>query len=99
MDGNTTFHFVSEGIHVALARALEAAAGKDVRVGGGVATIRQYLRERLIDEMHVAITPVVLGSGEPLFTDLNLRSLGYECVAHQATPRATHVVLRRTSSS
>ena len=99
MDGNTTFHFVCDGIHAALERALDAAGGKDVRVGGGVATIRQYLRERLIDEMHVAIAPVVLGSGEPLFTDLNLRSLGYECVMHQATPRATHVVLHRTPPS
>jgi dihydrofolate reductase len=96
MAGGTTFHFVTDGIHRALERAREAANGLDIRVGGGVATIKQYLRARLIDEMHIAIAPVLLGSGESLFSDMDLPSLGYQCVEHVATPRATHVVLRRT---
>lgn len=95
MAGGTTFHFVTGGMHEALARAREAAAGKDVRIGGGPATIRQYLREGLIDELHVAISPVLLGRGEPLFEGLDLRALGYACVEFVATEKATHVVLRR----
>jgi dihydrofolate reductase len=75
--------------------ARRAANGKDVRIGGGAATIRQYLRERLIDELHLAISPVVLGSGESVFADLNMRALGYRCVESVATEKATHVVLRR----
>jgi dihydrofolate reductase len=94
MEGGTTFHFVTGGIHEALERAREAAAGKDVRIGGGAATIRQYLRERLIDELHIAIAPVLLGSGEPLFAGLDLRTLGYECVQSKASDNATHVVLQ-----
>src|SRR5687768_682723 len=70
MEGGTTFHFVTDGIHSALRQARDAASGKDVRVGGGAATIRQYLQEGLIDEMHVAISPILLGSGEPLFTGI-----------------------------
>ena len=97
MEGGTTFHFVTEGIAVALARAREAAAGKDVRVGGGVSVIQQYLRERLIDEMHIAISPVLLGSGERLFEGINLPALGYACTTHVATPLATHVVFTRQS--
>ncbi|MEN7529495.1 dihydrofolate reductase family protein [Cupriavidus sp. DL-D2] len=95
MEGGTTFHFVTGGIHEALDRAREAAAGKDVRIGGGAATIRQYLREGLIDELHIAISPVLLGRGESLFKDLDLRSLGYACVESVASEKATHVVLRR----
>lgn len=95
MEGGTAFHFVTEGIHAALARAREAAAGKDVRLGGGVDVIRQYLRARLVDEMHVAIAPVLLGSGERLFEGIDLRALGYACIRHEASPRATHVVLSR----
>lgn len=95
MEGGTTFHFVTDGIAAALARAREAAGGKDVRVGGGVNVIRQYLRERLIDEMHVAIAPVILGAGEPLFEGINLAALGYACTRHEASPLATHVVLTR----
>jgi dihydrofolate reductase len=95
MEGGTTFHFVTEGIRVALERAREAANGKDVRIGGGVATIRQYLRERSIDELHVAISPVLLGAGERLFDGLNLPDLGYSCTQHVASPRATHIVLTR----
>ena len=94
MEGGTTFHFVTGGIHEALARAREAAGEKDVRIGGGAATIRQYLRERLIDALHIAISPVLLGSGERLFEGLDLRVLGYECVQHVASEKATHIVLR-----
>ncbi|MBI5279553.1 MAG: dihydrofolate reductase family protein [Burkholderiales bacterium] len=95
MAGGTTFHFVTGGIHEALALAKQAAAGKDVRLGGGPDTIRQYLREALVDEMHVAISPVLLGSGEPLFEGIDLRKLGYVCTRHVASEHATHVVLER----
>jgi dihydrofolate reductase len=95
MEGGTTLHFVTEGIAAALERAREAAAGKDVRVGGGPNTIQQFLRLRLIDEMHIAISPVVLGSGERLFEGIDLAALGYVCTQHVASPRATHVVLSR----
>jgi dihydrofolate reductase len=97
MEGGTTFHFVTEGIHSALRQAREAASGKDVRLGGGVATIQQYLREGLIDEMHLAIAPILLGSGESLFGGLDALKLGYRCAEHVATPAATHVVLRKGS--
>lgn len=93
MDGGTTFHFVTDGIVVALERAREAAKGKDVRLGGGVNVIQQYLRQRLVDEMHIAISPVLLGAGERLFEGVNLRALGYACTRHEASSRATHVVL------
>lgn len=95
MEGGTTFHFVTGGIRDALERAQLAANGKDVRIGGGAATIRQYLQERLIDELHVAISPVVLGAGERLFEGINLPALGYTCTQHVASPRATHIVLTR----
>jgi len=95
MEGGTCFHFVTEGIDVALDRAREAAAGKDVRLGGGVHTIREYLQARLIDELHLAMAPVLLGSGENLFQGLNLVSLGYQCTEHVATENATHVVLTK----
>jgi len=95
MAGGTTFHFVTGGIHAALEQATKAANGKDVRVGGGVATIRQYLREGLVDEIHLAVAPVVLGSGESVFAGLDLASLGYQCTEHVPTAHATHVVLTR----
>ena len=95
MAGGTVFHFVTQGIHVALERALAAADGKDVRIGGGVATIRQYLRAGLIDEVHLAISPVLLGTGEHLLADINLPALGYRCSEHVASQLATHVVLSR----
>ena len=95
MAGGTTFHFVTEGPVVALERAREAAKGQDVRLGGGVNVIQQYLRLRLVDEMHLAIAPVLLGAGENLFAGLNLPALGYACTRHVATPNATHVVLSR----
>ena len=95
MEGGTTFHFVTGGIRDALEQARKAAGGKDVRIGGGASTIRQYLRESLIDELHFAISPVLLGNGERLFEDVDLRALGYECVKFAASEKATHVVLRR----
>jgi len=95
MEGGTTFHFVTGGIHEALERARNAADGKDVRIGGGANTIRQYLHEGLIDELHVAISPVLLGRGERLFEEIDMRALGYECVEFIASEKATHVVLRR----
>lgn len=94
MEGGTTFHFVTGGIHEALERAREAANGKDVRIGGGAHTIQQYLRAGLIDELHIAISPVLLGSGERLFEGLDMRAQGYECVQFVASEKATHVVLR-----
>jgi dihydrofolate reductase len=94
MQGGTTFHFVTEGIHVALERAREAAQGKDIRVGGGVATIRQYLAAGLIDELHLAISPTLLGRGEHLFTGIDTVSLGYTCAQH-AVGQALHVVLKK----
>ena len=95
MEGGTTFHFVTEGIHAALERAKEGAPGKDVRIGGGPATIRQYLQAGLIDEMHLAISPVLLGSGETLLGGLDLLQLGFKCVEHKTSDAAMHVILRR----
>ena len=95
MKGGTTFHFVTGGIHEALARARDAANGKDVRIGGGVATVRQYLKERLIDEMHLALRPVLLGRGESLWRDLDARALGYQCVDQIVGERATHHIVKR----
>jgi dihydrofolate reductase len=95
MEGNTTFHFVTGGIHEALDQARRAADGMDVQIGGGPNAIQQYLRAGLIDELHVAIAPVLLGGGERLFEGIDLRALGYECVQFVASEKATHVVLRR----
>ena len=96
MQGGTTFHFVTDGFQAALERAREAANGRDVRIGGGVATVQQYLRARLVDELHIAIAPVLLGSGEKLFAaDIDMLALGYRCVEHASTDKATHVVLQR----
>lgn len=95
MEGGTTFHFVTKGPVVALERARAAAGGKDVRVGGGVNTIQQYLRLGLIDEMHIAISPVLLGVGERLFEGVDLPALGYSCTQHVASARATHIVLTK----
>jgi dihydrofolate reductase len=99
MEGGTVFHFVPDGIHAALARAREAALGRDVRLGGGVATVQQYLRAGLVDEVHLAISPTLLGSGEALFAGINMLALGYECTEHVATPNATHVVLAKRALS
>ena len=95
MAGGTVFHFVTDGIDAALKRAREAAGGRDVRVGGGVATIRQYLQERLVDEMHLAVSPVLLGRGEHLFAGLDLPKLGYRPSEHVPTELATHIVLTK----
>ena len=95
MAGGTEFRFVTDGIHAALELARAAAGGRHVRVGGGVATIRQYLQAGLIDELHLAVRPVLLGSGEHLLNGLDMRSLGYECTKSVAGERATHVFLRK----
>jgi dihydrofolate reductase len=95
MKGGTTFHFVTDGIRSALEQAKAAAGGKDVRVGGGVATIRQFLEARLIDELVLAVRPVLLGSGAGLYAGLDLSALGYECVRSEQGERAIHVTLRK----
>lgn len=93
MEGGTTFHFVTDGIQAALKRAFEAAKGQDVRLGGGTATIRQYLNAGLIDEMHLAVSPVLLGCGENLLAGIDMLKLGYQCSEHVPSALATHVVL------
>jgi dihydrofolate reductase len=95
MEGGSVFHFVTGGVHEALERARQAASGKDVRVGGGVATIRQYLEADLIDEMHLAVAPVLLGRGEPLFAGLDLPGLGFEVTERVSTDKALHLVVTR----
>lgn len=95
MEGGTIFHFVTDGIHAALQRAVDAAKGQDIRIGGGASTIRQYLEARLIDEMHIAISPVLLGSGEHLLTGLDMLALGYACTEHATSAGAMHVVLTK----
>jgi len=93
MGGGTTFHFVTDGIHAAFQRAAEAAKDQEIRLGGGVATIRQYIQAGLVDEIHLAISPALLGVGEHLLTGIDLPQLGYRCIEHVATSKATHVVL------
>jgi dihydrofolate reductase len=95
MEGNTTFHFVTGGMHEALERAKAAAGERDVRLGGGAATIRQYLSAGLVDEMHLAISPILLGSGEHLLAGLDLPKLGYRVTEHIPTPNVTHVVISK----
>ena len=95
MNGGTTFHFVTGGIHEALERAVAAADGKEIRLGGGVATIRQYLQAGLIDELHLAMSPVLLGAGENLFEGIDAAKLGYQCTEHAASPNATHFFITR----
>ena len=95
MKGGTVFHFVTDGIEAALDRAMQAAAGKDVRIGGGAATIREYLRARLIDDLHIAMSPVLLGRGESLFEGIDLPALGYAVSEHVATPNAMHLRFSR----
>jgi dihydrofolate reductase len=95
MKGGTTFHFVTDGIQSALAQAQAAAGAKDIRLGGGVATVRQYLQARLIDELHLAVRPVLLGRGEALLAGLDLPTLGYEVTKSTTGERATHVIITR----
>ncbi|WP_294124321.1 dihydrofolate reductase family protein [Sphingomonas sp.] len=95
MDGGTTFHFVTDSIESVLDQAKRAAKGKDVRLGGGVATIKQYLRAGLIDEMHLVMSPVFMGTGENLFAGLDLPALGYACTDRVSTPAATHLIVTR----
>jgi len=95
MEGGTTFHFVTDGIEAALERAFAGAKGQDVRLGGGGATIRQYLAAGLVDELHLAISPVLLGRGEHLLAGIDTPSLGYRCTQHVASEKATHVVISK----
>jgi len=95
MKGGTTFHFVTDGIHSALEQAKAAAGDKDIRIGGGPETVRQYLNERLIDELHLALRPIFLGKGETIFEGLNLRELGYKVEETVPGERATHLIVRK----
>ena len=97
MDGGTTFHFVTDGIDAALRRAREAAGAQDVRLGGGVSTIRQYLSAGLIDEMHLAVAPVLLGTGEHLLGGLDVIKLGYQVSDHVPAPIVTHIVMEKVA--
>jgi dihydrofolate reductase len=97
MKGGTTFHFVTDGIESALTQAKAAAGDKDIRIGGGPSTIRQYLQAGLIDEMHLVLRPIILGRGEPLFEGLNLRELGYQCTNSVAGERGIHVTIDKQS--
>jgi dihydrofolate reductase len=97
MEGGTTFHFVTDGIQTALRRATEVAKDQDIQLMGGVSTIRQYLSAGLIDEMHFAIAPILLGSGEHLLAGIDTPKLGYRCIEHVTTAKATHVVLKKGS--
>jgi len=96
MEGGTTFHFVTDEINSALEKALDSANGKDVRLGGGVSTIRQYLKAQLIDELHLVVSPVILGSGENLFSNLDLASLQYKCVKNVSSEKAMHLVIKKS---
>jgi dihydrofolate reductase len=95
MKGGTVFHFVTDGIQSALEQAFAAARGQDVRLGGGVSTIREYLQAGLVDEMHLAIAPSLLGSGEHLMAGLDLPALGYACTQHTASEKATHIIVTK----
>ena len=97
MRGGTEFFFVTDGIQSALKQAKAAAGGRDIRIGGGVTTLRQYLRAGLIDELHLVIRPVLMGSGEQLWNGIDMHALGYECARHVAGERAMHVYLRKRS--
>ena len=99
MEGGTTFHFVTDGIESALAQAKAAAAGKDVRLGGGVATVRESLRAGLVDEIHIAISPLMLGSGEALLAGIDLLALGFERTRHATTPNAMHMVMTKRAAA
>jgi dihydrofolate reductase len=95
MDGGTTFHFVTDGIESALRQATRAANGKDVRLGGGVSLVRQYLKAGLVEEIHLAIVPKLLGAGEPLLPGIDLAGMGYRCAEYVPSPKVAHIVLRK----
>jgi len=95
MEGGTTFYFVTDGIESALDQAKSAAGDRDVKIGGGVSTVRQYLQAGLIDELHFAISPVLLGRGEAMFAGIDLPALGFSVTESATTELATHVVLGR----
>jgi dihydrofolate reductase len=95
MEGGTVFHFVTDGIESALRQARQAAQGKDIRLGGGVATVREYLKARLVDNMHIAMAPVLLGKGENLFAGIDLPDLGYSVNERVSTPATTHLIIAR----
>jgi len=95
MDGGTTFHFVTDGIESALRQATNVANGKDVRLGGGVSLVRQYLKAGLVEEIHLAIVPKLLGAGEPLLTGIDLAGMGYRCAEYVPSPKVVHIVLRK----
>lgn len=97
MEGGTVFHFVDDGVEAAMARARAVAGGRDVRIGGGAATVRQYLEARLIDTLHVVVSPVLLGGGSPLFAGLDMKALGYRVVGHKASPAALHLEIGRAA--
>jgi len=97
MEGGTVFHFVTDGIEAALKRATDVAGAKDVRIGGGVSVVRQYLQAGLLDELKLAVSPVLLGRGENLFAGLDLPSLSFVCTESVAGANATHVTVRRTA--
>lgn len=99
MEGGTTFYFVTDGIHAALERARDASGARDVKIGGGVSTVRQYLQAGLIDDLHLAFSPVLLGQGEALFEGLDLPTLGYRVTQSTATDLATHITLGRSEST
>jgi len=99
MEGGTIFHFVIDGIHAALERAREAAKDRDVRLGGGVATIQEYVRAGLVDDIHLAISPVVLGAGEALLAGIDLPALGFERTRHAATANAMHLVMTKRAAA
>ena len=96
MEGGTVFHFVTDGIEAALERAREAAGEKDIRIGGGASTVRQYLKARLIDEMHLAVSPLLLGTGEHLLADIDLSALGYKCTNWVASAKAAHYTIAKS---
>jgi dihydrofolate reductase len=95
MEGGTTFYFITDGVESALRQACDAAQGRDVRIGGGVSTIRQYLQAKLIDEMQLAMAPVFLGKGEALFAGIDVRTLGYACTEQISTPNAIHLIVKK----
>jgi dihydrofolate reductase len=97
MEGETVFHFVTGGIDEALSRAKAAAKGKDIRIGGGPDVVRQYLSAGLVDEMHIVLSPVLLGKGAPLFAGIDLKALGFECVSYVPSAKAAHMIFKRTA--